>query len=169
VAETYAGVLAYKDEYEVARLYSLPAFRKALEAEFSGDWRLSLNLAPPFLPGKAADGRPKKRSFGPWILPVLGLLARFRVLRGSWADPFARSHDRRIERALIASYEDDLALAAQVLRKETLPLVRNLLSLPQEIRGYGPVKAEAYDRQMARREELRAALTGGTPAAMAAE
>jgi indolepyruvate ferredoxin oxidoreductase len=169
VAETYARVLAYKDEYEVARLYSLPAFRKALEAEFAGNWRLSLNLAPPFLPGKAPDGRPKKRSFGPWLLPVLGLLARLRILRGTWADPFARSHDRRIERALIARYEDDLALAAQVLRKETLPMVRNLLSLPQEIRGYGPVKAAAFDRQMARREELRAALTGGTPAVLAAE
>ena len=169
VAETYAKVLAYKDEYEVARLYSLPAFRNGLEAEFSGNWRLSLNLAPPFLPGKAADGRPKKRSFGPWILPLLGVLARFRFLRGTWADPFARSHDRRIERELITRYEEDLALAAQVLRKETLPLLRNLLSLPQDIRGYGPVKAAAYDRQMARREELRAALTGGAPAAMAAE
>lgn len=169
VAETYAGILAYKDEYEVARLYSLPAFRAGLEAEFSGPWRLSLNLAPPFLPGKAKDGRPKKREFGPWILPVLGLLSRFRFLRGTWADPFARSHDRKLERDLIGRYENDLALAARVLSAETLPLVRELLALPQEIRGFGPVKAAAHDRQMERRQGLRAALLDRRNLALAAE
>jgi hypothetical protein len=76
VAEAYAKVLAPKDEYEVARLYSLPAFRTALDTEFAGNYRLSLNLAPPFLPGTAPDGRPKKRSFRPWIFPVLRLLTR---------------------------------------------------------------------------------------------
>ena len=169
VAETYAKVLAYKDEYEVARLYSLPAFRAGLEAEFSGPYRLSLNLAPPILSGKASDGRPKKREFGAWILPVLGLLARFKFLRGSWADPFGHSHDRKLERDLIAHYEDDLTLAEQVLSTETLQLVRDLLSLPLEIRGYGPVKQAAYQKQMARREDLRATLQGNSPVAMAAE
>lgn len=169
VAETYAKVLACKDEYEVARLYSLPAFRAGLEAEFSGPYRLSLNLAPPILSGKASDGRPKKREFGAWILPVLGLLARFKFLRGSWADPFGHSYDRKLERDLIQSYEDDLTLAARVLTADTRHLVRDLLSLPLDIRGYGPVKQAAYQKQMARREDLRATLQGNSPVAMAAE
>ncbi|NEY90086.1 indolepyruvate ferredoxin oxidoreductase family protein [Tabrizicola oligotrophica] len=168
-AEAYAKVLAYKDEYEVARLYSLPAFRAGLEAEFSGDYRIALNLAPPILPGKAADGRPRKREFGPWILPVLRLLARLKPLRGTWADPFGQSHDRKLERALIALYEADLALAAQTLTAETLPTLRELLSLPRDIRGYGPVKDAAFKRQMARRDRLRAALQDKTSAAVAAE
>jgi indolepyruvate ferredoxin oxidoreductase len=161
-AEAYAKVLAYKDEYEVARLYSLPAFRAGLEAEFAGDYRIALNLAPPILPGKAVDGRPKKREFGPWILPVLSLLARLKFLRGTWADPLGYSHDRKLERVLIGRYEADLALAAQVLTADTLPLVRELLSLPQDIRGYGPVKEAAFAEQMARRDRLRSALHGGT-------
>ncbi|MBL4930078.1 indolepyruvate ferredoxin oxidoreductase family protein [Fuscibacter oryzae] len=169
VAETYARVLAYKDEYEVARLYSLPAFRKGIEAEFSGPYRLSLNLAPPILPGKASDGRPKKREFGPWILPVLGVLARLKFLRGTWADPFGHSHDRRLERELIARYEDDLTLAEQAVTAETLPLIAELLALPQEIRGYGPVKEAAWHKQMARRDGLRATLLDNRPVAMAAE
>jgi indolepyruvate ferredoxin oxidoreductase len=169
VAEAYAKVLAYKDEYEVARLYSLPAFRDGLAAEFAGDYRLSLNLAPPILPGRTSDGRPRKREFGPWILPVLGLLSRLKVLRGTWADPFRHSHDRKLERALIEHYESDLALAERTLSVDTLPLLRELLSLPLEIRGYGPVKEAAFAKQMTRRDEILAALNGDHPVAMAAE
>ena len=168
-AQSYAKVLAYKDEYEVARLYALPEFRAGLEAEFAGDYRLSLNLAPPILPGKGRDGRPRKREFGPWIFPLLRGLARLRELRGTWADPFGRSHDRRLERQLILDHEADLALAAQSLTPDTLPLLRDLLALPLDIRGYGPVKEAALTRQMHRRAELRAALTRQTPPAIAAQ
>jgi indolepyruvate ferredoxin oxidoreductase len=169
VAEAYHRVLAYKDEYEVARLYSLPAFREGLAAEFDGDFRLTLNLAPPFLPGKAADGRPRKREFGPWILPVLGLLSRLKVLRGTWADPFRHSHDRKLERGLIVTYEADLTLAERSLSADRLPLLRELLALPLEIRGYGPVKEAAFLKQMARRAEILAVLEGDHPVALAAE
>jgi len=167
VAEAYAKVLAPKDEYEVARLYSLPAFRAGLETEFAGNYRLSLNLAPLFLPGTAADGRPKKRSFGPWIFPALRLLARLKPLRGSWADPFRHSADRKLERQLLTLYEADLARADHVT-PDTLPLIRELLGLPLEIRGYGPVKEAAFAKQMARRAELVATLDGN-PVALAAE
>ena len=167
VAEAYAKVLAPKDEYEVARLYSLPAFRAGLTAEFAGDYRLSLNLAPPFLPGKAADGRPRKRGFGPWIFPALRLLAALKPLRGTWADPFRHSADRKLERRLLALYETDLA-RAEWITAETLPLVRELLALPLQIRGYGPVKEAAFVRQLARRAELLAMLDGN-PVALAAE
>jgi indolepyruvate ferredoxin oxidoreductase len=169
VAEAYHRVLACKDEYEVARLYSLPAFRDGLMAEFEGSVRVSLNLAPPFLPGKAADGRPRKREFGPWIFPALRLLSWMKVLRGSWADPFRRNPDRKLEQALIATYADDLARAEQVLSADTLPLLRELLALPLEIRGYGPVKEAAFRKQMARREDILAALGGEHPVALAAE
>lgn len=161
VAETYARVLAYKDEYEVARLYSLPAFREGLAAEFTGPFRLSLNLAPPMLSRMDPDGRPAKREYGAWILPVLGFLARLKGLRGTWADPFGRTHDRRLERDLIAAYEADLDLAERALTPDTLPQVQELLTLPQAIRGFGPVKEAAHARQMARREVLRAELIEG--------
>jgi len=169
VAIAYADVLACKDEYEVARLYAAPEFRRSLEQVFEGDFRIALNLAPPFLPGKAADGRPRKRAFGPWVLPLLRLLARLKGLRGTWADPFRHSTDRRLERRLAALYEDDLALACAMLNADTLPLIRELLMLPGQIRGYGPVKEASFDRQMARRTEIRAALERGDSLPIAAE
>ena len=168
VAEAYAKVLAPKDEYEVARLYSLPAFRAGLEAEFAGNYRLSLNLAPPFLPGKTSDGRPRKRGFGPWIFPALRLLANLKPLRGTWADPFRHGHDRKLESELLALYETDLARAEHTFSAETLPLIRELLALPLEIRGYGPVKEAAFAKQMARRAEILATLDT-SPMAFAAE
>lgn len=168
VAEAYAKVLAPKDEYEVARLYSRPAFRAALEAEFEGPIHLSLNLAPPFLPGAGADGRPRKRSFGPWIFPALHLLSKLKVLRGTWADPFRHGHDRKLERTLLTAYEEDLVRAERTLGPATYPLIRELLSLPLDIRGYGPVKEAAFTRQMARRTEILSALDAD-PVAHAAE
>ncbi|MBE2278686.1 MAG: indolepyruvate ferredoxin oxidoreductase family protein [Rhodobacteraceae bacterium] len=169
VAICYARVLAYKDEYEIARLYAAPEFRQSLEQVFEGDIRIAFNLAPPVLPGQGADGRPRKRAFGPWILPAFRLLARLRGLRGTWADPFGHTTDRRQERQLIAAYESDLALALAMLTPETLPLLRELLTLPLQIRGYGPVKAAAFARQMARRAEIHAALEGAGTATLAAE
>ncbi|MGO4852184.1 indolepyruvate ferredoxin oxidoreductase family protein [Phaeovulum sp. W22_SRMD_FR3] len=169
VAITYARVLAYKDEYEVARLYAAPEFRRGLAAVFDGDFRISLNLAPPFLNAKTQNGRPKKREFGPWILPLLRVLARMKGLRGTWADPFGHSHDRKLERQLIALYEEDLTLAQAVLSSATAPLVRELLGLPWQIRGFGPVKQAAFDTQMRRREEIRSQLQSQGPLALAAE
>jgi indolepyruvate ferredoxin oxidoreductase len=169
VAITYARVLAYKDEYEVARLYAAPEFRGSLAKVFEGDIRIAFNLAPPLLPGKATDGRPKKREFGPWILPLFSVLSRLKWLRGTWADPFGHTADRKLERQLIALYEDDLALAVRKLTAENLPLLRELLSLPWKIRGYGPVKEAAFHQQMSRRADLRAALDHNGPMAVAAE
>ena len=169
VASAYARVLAYKDEYEVARLYSTAKFRASLDKVFDGDFRIAFNLAPPMLPGKAADGRQKKREFGPWILPVFRVLARLKGLRGTWADPFGHTTDRKLERQLIVDYEDDLALVVRKLTAENLPLARELLSLPEKIRGYGPVKEAAYRQQMARRADIRVALDRNGPMAIAAE
>ncbi|MCI4660629.1 MAG: indolepyruvate ferredoxin oxidoreductase family protein [Neomegalonema sp.] len=163
-----ARVLAYKDEYEVARLYTDPDFQERLRAQFDGDLRLVFHFAPPFLPGRDAQGRPKKRAFGAWILPVLRQIAQMKHLRGSSWDPFGFSADRKLERRLIDLYEDDLSLAEQVLAdaqigQEKRRSVGELLDLPAQIRGYGPVKQASFDAAMARRERLRAALLSDEP------
>ncbi|MBB3949056.1 indolepyruvate ferredoxin oxidoreductase family protein [Aureimonas jatrophae] len=165
----YARVMAYKDEYEVARLYALPAFREGLDRAFETGGRLRLHLAPPFLPGRDAQGRPRKRAFGSWILPVFGVLARFKRLRGTPFDPFGRTRDRRLERRMIALFEDDLDWAEAHLRPETRDAVASLLSLASEVRGFGPVKAASFEKAMARREALRAGIETAAPAALAAE
>uniref|UniRef100_A0A2A3JY37 Indolepyruvate ferredoxin oxidoreductase n=2 Tax=Alloyangia mangrovi TaxID=1779329 RepID=A0A2A3JY37_9RHOB len=167
-AISYARVLAYKDEYEVARLYSEPAFREGLAATFDGDYRISFNLAPPFLPGEDATGRPRKRAFGPWVLPVFRLLARLKGLRGTWADPFGHGADRRIERALIDLHEADLDLAQHLGAEAEPSLMSELLALPQQVRGYGPVKQAAYEKQTDRRDQIRSALLNGKKTATAA-
>jgi indolepyruvate ferredoxin oxidoreductase len=157
VAHVYARLLAYKDEYEVARLLSAPEFRDELKAQFDGDYKISLNLAPPFLPGADASGRPKKRSFGAWLLPVLRVLKAFRRLRGTPLDPFGWSAERRQERALPKEY---VALVDRVLPKLTPAreaAAIELLGLYGEIRGYGPVKAEALESVRRREPELWAA------------
>src|SRR5260370_3522172 len=113
VAINYAKLLAYKDEYEVARLYTDGNFEKQLRDQFEGDFRFNFNLAPPlFGGGTDALGRPRKRAFGAWMMPVFRLLAQMRALRGTAFDIFGYSADRRRERDLIAGYGND---AAQVL------------------------------------------------------
>jgi indolepyruvate ferredoxin oxidoreductase len=164
VALGYHKLLAIKDEYEVARLH-LETLDKA-RAEFDGTLRPTFHLAPPFLPGRGADGRPKKRAFGPWMLPVFRLLARMKRLRGSWADPFARTAERRMERALIAQYEADMAEVLAAVTPRTLDLAVALAELPLQIRGFGPVKQAAAATAANRRAELLAAFRAGgaTPA-----
>ena len=167
-AISYARVLAYKDEYEVARLYAAPAFRQSLQKVFAGSPRISFNLAPPMLPGKDANGRPKKRAFGAWILPLLGILARMKGLRGTWADPFGRSPDRQLDRLWIALVEDDLDLAERSFTPARVHLLHDLLALAWEVRGFGPVKEAASVRQLRRRAEIRDQLASA-PASIAAE
>ena len=106
VAINYAKLLAYKDEYEVARLFSDGRFEKQLRDQFDGDFKFNFNLAPPILGGgKDALGRPKKRAFGAWMLPVFRMLAKMKGLRGTAFDIFGHSADRKLERELIAGYE----------------------------------------------------------------
>lgn len=144
VAAGYANLLAYKDEYEVARLLSDPAMIAEVRSKFEDGARITFNLAPPFLPGRAPNGRPRKRSFNAtWLLPMLRLLARMRGLRGSRFDPFGHTADRRLERRLIDEYE---SLAEQVvddLTAANLGAAISLLGAIDEVRGYGPVKAAA--------------------------
>lgn len=158
----YHKLLAYKDEYEVARLL-LSSRDKAL-AEFEGDFKMSFNLAPPLLSKTGPDGRPMKREFGPWLERPLRILARMRWLRGTPFDPFGYTAERRMERALIRQYEKDLKEVLPKLSDATRDAVVALAALPLDIRGFGPVKSANELKAAKRREELLAVIRSGGPA-----
>ena len=168
VAKGYHKLLAYKDEYEVARLHL--DTRAKVAAQFDGDPKLTFHLAPPILAKQGADGRPTKREYGPWMLRAFGLLARMKALRGTPLDPFGRNPERRMERALIAQYEADMAEWLPRADAERMDALVALAELPLQIRGFGPVKAANAAKAEKRREELRAALRDpAAPMARAAE
>ncbi|MDC0661578.1 indolepyruvate ferredoxin oxidoreductase family protein [Marinobacter sp. SS21] len=155
VAENYAKVLAYKDEYEVARLFSNGSLRKQLAEQFEGDIELEFNLAPPVLSRGKNGERPRKLKFGPWMEKVFHLLARFKSLRGTPLDVFGYTADRRLERTLIREYEADIQWLLKHLSRDHLDAARNLAALPGRIRGFGPVKEAAYDAAQKERQQLR--------------
>ena len=168
VAKGYHKLLAYKDEYEVARL--LLSSRDKARQEFDGDFKMSFHLAPPMLARKGADGRPQKREFGPWLERPLRVLARLKGLRGTPFDPFGYTAERRMERALIKQYQSDMAEIEKHLSPDTLDIAVALAELPLKIRGFGPVKAANEAKAAKRREELLTMLrAGGAPLAKAAE
>ncbi|HAY26682.1 MAG TPA: indolepyruvate ferredoxin oxidoreductase family protein, partial [Candidatus Accumulibacter sp.] len=166
VARSYFKLLAVKDEYEVARLHADPAFRQQLAEQFEGDFRIRFHLAPPLL-AKAdpATGRVGKRSYGPWMMRVLRALSALKGVRGTAFDPFAGSEERKTERQLLADYEADIELLLARLDATTLATAIELAALPEEVRGFGHVKAASVQRMRPRREALRALLL---PAAAAA-
>jgi len=148
-------LMAYKDEYEVARLYAEPAFRESLRAQFSDTGKLSVWLAPPILSRvDPRTGRLAKRKFGPWIFSAFELLAKLKGLRGTWADPFGRTSERRAERALIAEYVETMGRLCARLDEVGLANAIALAELPDLVRGYGPVKEEAIAAYERRRAEL---------------
>jgi indolepyruvate ferredoxin oxidoreductase len=154
VARNYHKLLAYKDEYEVARLYTNGDFMKAVKKQFAGNYKLTFHMAPPvFEQEDVATGRPKKRQFGPWMLSVLGVLAKFKGLRGTALDPFGYHKDRKTERALIAEYEQTVRLVLDHANAGNLDLCAEILSIPDMMRGFGPVK-EANIRKARQREML---------------
>ncbi|MBR8187111.1 indolepyruvate ferredoxin oxidoreductase family protein [Burkholderia ambifaria] len=140
VARNLFKLMAYKDEYEVARLQSDPAFLARLSSQFEGDWKLKFHLAPPLFAKTDAHGHLVKKAYGPWMMSAFRLLAKAKFLRGTGLDPFGRTEERRTERALIGEYE---ALIGEVLGKlnaANRPLALELAALPDGIRGYGHVK-----------------------------
>jgi indolepyruvate ferredoxin oxidoreductase len=164
VAINYAKLLAYKDEYEVARLFTDGKFEKAIRDQFEGDFTLNYNLAPPLLAGgKDPLGRPLKRAYGPWMMRAFRVLAKLRFLRGTPFDIFGYSADRRLERDLIAGYESDVEFLLGHLSPQTMQTAIELLSLPDRIRGYGPVKEKAVNDVRKRYEELKRDLINPPP------
>lgn len=155
VAKNLFKLMAYKDEYEVARLHSNPAFRESLTKQFGADARISLHLAPPLLSKQdPRTGRPKKIAFGPWIFPVLRGLAKLKWLRGKTFDPFGWTAERRMERRLIEDYERTLQEILPALSPERLDLAVEIAGIPETIRGYGPVKAAAIETAVQREKDL---------------
>jgi indolepyruvate ferredoxin oxidoreductase len=144
VATTFYRLLAVKDEYEVARLHTDAAFREALEAQFEGvagkDFGIKFNLAPPTLTRAQPGVNPTKKTFGQWMWPVLGMLAKWRGLRGTPLDPFGRTLERRMERELAGDYETTLLRALTRLGANNLEDVAKLADLHARVRGYGHVK-----------------------------
>ena len=154
VARFYFKLMAYKDEYEVARLYTDGEFLKRVAAQFEGDWKLKFHLAPPLTAKRDAEGHLKKRAYGPGMLKVFGILARLRGLRGTPFDVFGYTAERRAERALIAEYRDHLGAILSKLNRGNLEQAVALASLPEEIRGYGHIKEAAMARAAVKREAL---------------
>ncbi len=168
VARYYAKLLAYKDEYEVARLYTGGAFRKKIEAMFEGDYKLVYHLAPPLLAKPdARTGEPGKMQFGGWMLGMFGILARLKFLRGTALDIFGRTEERRMERALIGEYEATVRALLQGLTRDNLALAVEIASLPETIRGYGYIKAKSVEAARRKQDELLARY-GSTPIRAAA-
>lgn len=153
VAWNFAKLMAYKDEYEVARLFTDGAFQDHLKQTFSKTGKLRFHLAPPTL-GDGKEARPKKRAFGPWALVLFRILARMKGLRGTPFDPFGRHRDRQEERMLIDQYEADLTRLCDALSADALPQALKLARLPEMIRGYGPVKRESVEKTQKQRSNL---------------
>ncbi len=168
VARNLFKLMAVKDEYEVARLYTSGAFMARLNERFEGDFRLGFHLAPPLLAKRNTKGELVKREYGPWMFKVFRLLARLRRLRGSALDPFGRSAERRMERRLIADFEADLERLLATLDRERLPLAVRIASLPEEIRGFGHVKERSVKVALARRGQLLEEYGAAAPAATSA-
>ncbi|SLN13422.1 indolepyruvate ferredoxin oxidoreductase [Pseudoruegeria aquimaris] len=159
VALGYHKVLAYKDEYEVARLH-LETEAKA-RAQFDGDFRMTFHLAPPLLSREGPDGRPAKKAYGPGMLRAFRLLAPLKRLRGTPLDPFGYTAERKRERALIRQYEADMAEVIHLVKPATLAAACELARLPLQIRGFGPVKEAAEKAAAQRRGELLAEIRAG--------
>jgi indolepyruvate ferredoxin oxidoreductase len=157
VARYYAKLLAYKDEYEVARLHVAPVFLNSIGERFEGDYRLVYHLAPPLL-AKAdpLTGEPRKMQFGQWMLTAMRVLARLKGLRGGALDIFGYTEERRTERALIVQYEQMVESLLKDLNRDNCALALELASLPEAIRGYGHVKAKSIAEASTRRDALLA-------------
>ncbi len=163
VARYYAKLLAYKDEYEVARLHADGEFRKKIEGMFEGDYRVVYHLAPPLL-AKAdpRTGEPKKMRFGGWALSLFGILKNLKGLRGTPLDPFGYTEERRTERALIREYEETVESLLKSLSPRNHAIAVQIASIPEEIRGFGHIKLKSVVAARKKREQLLAAF--GNPA-----
>ncbi len=170
VARYLFKLMAYKDEYEVARLYTDGRFLTQVENTFSGEnLRFEFHLAPPLLARRdKTTGLPRKMSFGPWLLPAFRLLAKFKFLRGTAFDPFGRTPERRTERKLIADYEVMLDRVFAALTPDNHHLAVGLAAMPEKIRGFGHVKQRHLTAAKADEKALLEQFGAGAPALLKA-
>ena len=169
VARYLFKLMAYKDEYEVARLYTDGSFRRQLAETFDGDGRMTFHLSPPLLARKDPHtGEPAKMAFGPWMMAAFGALARFRGLRGTALDPFGYTAERRTERALIEEYRRHVEAALATLTRDGHARAVAVAEVPEQIRGYGPVKERSIEAARRTWQDLENGAIR-PPLAMAAE
>ncbi|UTH75979.1 indolepyruvate ferredoxin oxidoreductase family protein [Chromobacterium sp. IIBBL 290-4] len=159
-ARVYYHLLAYKDEYEVARLYSDGEFLRDVASQFDGDYKLRFHIGVAWLTG----GQARKIPFGPWLMPAMKLLAKFRFLRGGALDPFAWQADRKLERQLIAEFEQGLPGQLASLTAETLPRAAEWIKTWEGVRGFGHIKLANYQQARARQAELNGQAQQPAPA-----
>jgi len=170
VARYYFKLMAYKDEYEVARLHTDPAFLEKLKAEFEGDFTLSFNLAPPMIAKPdPVSGEPTKRKFGPWILRLFRVLAGLKRLRGTKLDIFGYSEERKLERRLIVDYAARMRGLIGRLTPANYDVAVEIASVPERIRGYGYIKRRHLAEVLPKQAELLAAFDTAPPEVVAAE
>ncbi|KAG0751755.1 hypothetical protein G6F24_014055 [Rhizopus arrhizus] len=156
VARYLFKLMAYKDEYEVARLYTSGDFQRRLQQQFEGDYHLRFHLAPPLCARKDEQGRLLKMEYGPWMFKAFGLLAKLKFLRGGRFDVFGRTEERRMERKLIGDYEATVQVLLDGLEDGRLALAVEIASIPEHIRGYGHVKEAHFAQAKAREAALLA-------------
>ena len=167
VARYYYKLLAHKDEFEVARLYAHPDFQAQLDQTFEGGYQLRFHLAGgPF--GRvnagrvnAATGKPAKTELGPWMMRAFRVLAALRFLRGSVFDPFRHSAERKLGVELLAQYEADLSLIEGKLQQDNYTVATALATWPEQVRGYGHVRAAHAQRARLEREKRLAQFSAG--------
>ncbi|HEX5806388.1 MAG TPA: indolepyruvate ferredoxin oxidoreductase family protein, partial [Macromonas sp.] len=168
VAFHLAKLMSYKDEYEVARMYSDPAFLDRLQHQFEGDYKLHFHLAPPILSKpRQPGGEPRKMEFGPWMFKAFKVLAKFKGLRGSALDVFGYTEERRMERRLIAEYRAMVEGLIQRLNGSNQAEIEKIAALPEMVKGYGPIKDKNVVLYEAEKNRLLAELDA--PAAPAAK
>jgi indolepyruvate ferredoxin oxidoreductase len=154
VARYLFKLMAYKDEYEVARLHSDPAFKQRIASMFEGNYSVKYHLAPPLLSAKDANGHLIKSEFGSWVGWVFPLLAKMRFLRGTFIDPFGHTDERKSERAIITQYRETLTSLLPQLSADNLSTMVALASVPEDIRGYGHVKERHLRNAQEKQAEL---------------
>jgi indolepyruvate ferredoxin oxidoreductase len=146
ITKQLAKLMTYKDEYEVARLYSQPEFLKKLEDQFERGFKLKFNMAPPLLARRDRyTGLPKKGEYGPWVFSVYKILAKMKGLRGSAFDIFGKTKERKMERALITEYRQLIDDVLASLTKDNIDDAVALLSMVEEVRGFGHIKMKAVE------------------------
>ena len=173
VARYLFKLMAYKDEYEVARLFTDGSFERQVAAKFKGQFEIRHHLAPPLFARRDPEtGHLQKQEFGPWIRQAMGLLAKLRFLRGTAFDPFGRTGERRMERRLIEDYKATVSSLLDSLSASNLALATEIAEVPEHIRGYGHVKERHLKEAKAREAALVEAYKAGkscAPVFLAAE
>ncbi len=169
VAKNLFKLMAYKDEYEVARLYADPAFLEKISDKFEGNYTLAFNMAPPLLAAKDQSGHLIKKEFGPWMMKAFGILAKFKGLRGSALDIFGKTEERRMERQLITDYETLLEEILKSLTDKNYDTAVQLASVPNDIRGFGHVKEGNVKAARVRQAQLMEQFNNPSLKAQAAE